>query len=342
MSSKRESWIDTAKGIAIVLVVLGHVVSSYHSAGKYLDSTVVNFVGRFIYSFHMAVFMFLSGYLFHYNFEKTKKQQILQKLINYGIPYVVFTVLWWEMKNLISFATNSALGIKDLLYIPLYPISFMWYIYALLIMQVIQIIIGHRQLNKKIHIMIALIMYFIRPFCEKQLAMVRFSDSIVSDIMKFYVFFLIGVYFGQQIYSKIKNHYVECSILGATLLVVINILIYRGQSETVYLNLVFQILTSLIGICVIAALANWTVLNRALIYLGTRSLPIYVLQGISIAAARVFWGKVYHGTDLFGILPMIVCTFSGLLLPIVAYEISLRVWKFDFFFKPGKYIKLEK
>lgn len=37
MNSKRIEWIDIAKGITIVLVVLGHVVSFYHETSLYLD-----------------------------------------------------------------------------------------------------------------------------------------------------------------------------------------------------------------------------------------------------------------------------------------------------------------
>lgn len=53
---KRIEWVDIAKGIAIILVVIGHVGSSYGSAGLYKDSFLLNFTNRFVYSFHMAAF----------------------------------------------------------------------------------------------------------------------------------------------------------------------------------------------------------------------------------------------------------------------------------------------
>lgn len=52
---KRIAFIDQLKGIAIFLVVLGHLVG--HNAGR------DNFLWTFIYSFHMPLFMFISGYL---------------------------------------------------------------------------------------------------------------------------------------------------------------------------------------------------------------------------------------------------------------------------------------
>lgn len=61
---ERIKWVDTAKGIAIILVVVGHVVQSYHNVNQYTDSTLFNLSGQFVYSFHMALFMMLSGMLF--------------------------------------------------------------------------------------------------------------------------------------------------------------------------------------------------------------------------------------------------------------------------------------
>lgn len=53
--TKRISYIDQLKGIAIFLVVLGHLIG--HNAGS------GNGLWTFIYSFHMPLFMFISGYL---------------------------------------------------------------------------------------------------------------------------------------------------------------------------------------------------------------------------------------------------------------------------------------
>lgn len=51
----RVSYIDQLKGVAILLVVLGHVIG-YNNCED-------SFLWRFIYSFHMPLFMFISGYI---------------------------------------------------------------------------------------------------------------------------------------------------------------------------------------------------------------------------------------------------------------------------------------
>ena len=59
----RIHWIDMAKGMAIIFVVIGHVVVSYHNVHQYENSLLFNFSHQFVYSFHMALFMMLSGIL---------------------------------------------------------------------------------------------------------------------------------------------------------------------------------------------------------------------------------------------------------------------------------------
>ncbi len=48
---QRLDWIDITKAIAIILVVMGHVVASYHEAGLYNDSIFYNFLSQFIIVF---------------------------------------------------------------------------------------------------------------------------------------------------------------------------------------------------------------------------------------------------------------------------------------------------
>ena len=51
---ERIHWIDIAKGIAIMLVVIGHVPDAFDAP----------FYRVAIYTFHMPLFFFLSGYVF--------------------------------------------------------------------------------------------------------------------------------------------------------------------------------------------------------------------------------------------------------------------------------------
>ncbi|WP_270224197.1 acyltransferase family protein [Lactiplantibacillus pentosus] len=51
--AKRIEWIDIAKGIAILAVVVGHTLGPYNG----------QLFGSLIFAFHMPIFFMLSGYL---------------------------------------------------------------------------------------------------------------------------------------------------------------------------------------------------------------------------------------------------------------------------------------
>lgn len=57
---KRIVWIDIAKGIGMVLVMLGHMQIPYSSP----FNNEVYIQNVFLYSFHVPLFMFLSGLCF--------------------------------------------------------------------------------------------------------------------------------------------------------------------------------------------------------------------------------------------------------------------------------------
>ena len=86
MIKKRETWADVLKGIGAILVLVGHLVS-YESKLKV-----------YLYSFHMPLFFFISGYLFKYNdnlkeFIKKKAKTLLKPYFIYGILSMIVTFI---------------------------------------------------------------------------------------------------------------------------------------------------------------------------------------------------------------------------------------------------------
>ena len=142
--------ITIARGIGILLVVLGHALKQTG-----VTNTAVDVLIEVIYSFHMPLFMMVSGYLYSKSNHKNKSYEIKKRLLSYGVPYIVFSVLWILMKLVLSSMTNSSVFIIDIPRAAFYPVSFMWFIYALLIMQIVQIFLGDMSRGRKaIHLLI--------------------------------------------------------------------------------------------------------------------------------------------------------------------------------------------
>lgn len=84
MKKAREAWLDAAKGIAILCVVIGH---------SDINSDIINT----IFWFHMPAFFIIAGYLF-----KPKEDYLQDRAYRLLIPYLCFLVL--------LFGLNIALG----------------------------------------------------------------------------------------------------------------------------------------------------------------------------------------------------------------------------------------
>jgi fucose 4-O-acetylase-like acetyltransferase len=97
MKQERNILIDVLKGFAILLVVLGHSVQ-YNLPGHFDGSLVF----RVIYSFHMPLFMFLSGYVNFGSFDGSfgKLSQRLKSLI---IPYFSWFLLMFGYACLFAY-----------------------------------------------------------------------------------------------------------------------------------------------------------------------------------------------------------------------------------------------
>lgn len=81
----RVEWIDFAKYIAIVLVIMGHVLSWYHPRYKAVYVA--------IYSMHMPFFFILSGLTFRVNEEERVSDFIRYKAKKLCPPLVLFCMI---------------------------------------------------------------------------------------------------------------------------------------------------------------------------------------------------------------------------------------------------------
>ena len=95
---QRIQWVDSLKGLAMCLVILGHITQKYHSFDLYPISTnTIGTVERLIYSFHMPLFMMISGYLFDKAYiaedGEIKKGKLKIQFLNMLIVYAFFSIV---------------------------------------------------------------------------------------------------------------------------------------------------------------------------------------------------------------------------------------------------------
>lgn len=76
----RKKWIDIYRGIAIMLVVLGH-----------LD--VPRPMYNFIFVFHMYAFFFISGVTYKTN-SSSYKETVIKNIKRLLVPYIIYAYMW--------------------------------------------------------------------------------------------------------------------------------------------------------------------------------------------------------------------------------------------------------
>lgn len=134
---ERIEYFDTAKGILILLVVLGHV----------FETGPVN---QYIYSFHMPAFFMISGILLRYSSAPGKPlgQVLLDKIYTLIIPFLFFEVLG-VLSNIVRFGvTLNIFGYASNTLRLWCNNGPNWFIWALFVGEMMFILI-HRFLNNR-------------------------------------------------------------------------------------------------------------------------------------------------------------------------------------------------
>lgn len=93
-------------GGAILLVLWGHCLQGCNA-----DSFNIfqNWMFKIIYSFHMPLFMLISGYLFWNSRNKTLKDIVIRRIVTIGIPFLVWNTLLYFRKVVILREELSAM-----------------------------------------------------------------------------------------------------------------------------------------------------------------------------------------------------------------------------------------
>ena len=270
---ERNSYIDVLKGIAIILVVLGHC---------WLTPKDISW---FIYRFHMPLFFGISGYLMHDKinigfksfFIKKVKQILLPYLIFYWVSFIFSRMCLIHKPNIkegfkafvLSNTWLNSVNNWALWYLPLFFIALLVFYFLCEIK------------NKKIFVLIILILLIIAP--KFQLLMRLYSDKmqiplaihvLPAAIACMGVGYILKEYgYDGDLNKNIMINSVYCVILG-----MLGLLLSLKNNEQI---LHFESWTYLIAAFCIIQFLIWLTKNNynsVFEYVGKNSIYIYGLH----------------------------------------------------------------
>lgn len=139
--AERLDWIDQARGIGIILVVVGHALRGLVASGILGQGPLVVAIDRAIYAFHMPLFFLLAGLTFMPGaarqplgrFVANRAQRLLW-------PLCLWTWLFVGMQIAAGTFSNAQIGWSDFPIVPLPPRDQFWFLWALFLILMVGVL----------------------------------------------------------------------------------------------------------------------------------------------------------------------------------------------------------
>ncbi len=319
-SAERYSWVDYARGIAILLVVYRHVVVGLMRADVALSPGAFDLQEVF-YNFRMPLFFVLSGVFVAKSQQSKSFARILRDRSSTILyPYLLWGAILITLQIVFSRFANSERSFTDYQYLLTQPrkIDHLWYLLALFNTSLLYLLLDQVIKKKAVHLVIGAALHAIT--LSPQLEHI----SLVSDLCYFYLYFVCGVTFSRALLNK----NLQTEIFSPKISVPLLLCFIAGQwfwytrqdEDTTYLPLFFLI--TLVGCLIVYMLAVYLSRfssTRWLSYLGEHSLYIYILHVPIAAMVRALLLRA--GFEIPGALMIAVCLVCGLGLPVIIYQV---------------------
>lgn len=297
--------IDLLKGLLIILVILGHIIQ-----GKLSESIWRNL----IYSFHMPLFIGITGYLF--NIVTISRLSLIGIFNKYFfrliLPWSIAAATYYIVRGILGTNSFSLLTLKNSL---LYPFYHLWFIPGFLSWIVLTWILKKIFANFN-HILflgffISLIFMILHqyPKIYSDIHYVTRMLSIITYTFRpyFYIFFLIGIY-----YRSIPLHRPNIFEILSPLFFLCFV-IYLFYNENIKLSILnfFVLNFFILNLCLKLASTNSLFQFNFIEWLGKNSLGIYLWHVLPILISKYLLGleslgKFYLVTFIFEIAFMII------------------------------------
>ena len=265
--STRINRFDNLKGLAITLVVIGHLICL-------TNDPELNFIRNFIFLIHLPIFFFVSGY-----FSKIDESQPFNSFKRLMIPFFIFCIIYWLFQKYILLDNPKTLFV--------YPGYGLWFLISLFLMKMMLPII-----NRFRYPLVASFVFAIA---------IGFIDCNFFGISRTFVYlpiFLVGFYYNQYVFKfqqKYDSAYsLLCKRKAVLVLVALTILALIICAETFTINLIslkyayhgfnsFEIISRaiVIGIGILSTLIlNQLMTNReiSLTQVGKNSMVVYIFH----------------------------------------------------------------
>jgi uncharacterized membrane protein YcfT len=310
--SQRIDWVDYAKGICIVMVVMMHSVLGVEVAAG--QTGFMHVLVAFAKPFRMPDFFLISGLFLSVVIDRDWRTYLDRKVVHFAYFYVLWVTIQFGFKAP-SFAAEAGWAHVGFLYLESFiePFGTLWFIYLLPVFFVVA---------KATRKMPPLLIWGIAAVLEA--AHISTGWTVIDEFCARFVYFYSGYLFATQVFALSDRARARpaLALAGLALWAFINSgLVVSGFSEWPLISL----LLGLAGACAIVTIgtllaqAHWL---AALRFCGEHSIVIYLAFFLPMAATRTLLLKTGLIHDI-GTISLIV-TVAGVVGALVIWRIALK------------------
>lgn len=318
----RHAWVDAAKGICVLMMVIGHVVGGL--IGSQVVSSPESWAGFYAwkYAFNMPALFLLCGLFLDRSLQKGLGTYVVSRSRSLLYPHILWSHVAWVAVLLMYPFANSTYDLSYPTQIFYDPKSGMWTLITLFVCGVIFGALRKAGLSAAaVAVMAAL------GYVSSQTVLIDWPvvAEYLGHISWFGFWLVLGVVLSKSISawqsrcSGMQMLAVSAMAFGATALV------FAAES----LHPIIKSFTlAAIGVVMYIGLAGWITslrpnfATRLLGQMGRRSLEIYMLSAYGMVILRLVLMRVF-GVENEWIL-LAVCTAGAIALPLFAVAILNR------------------
>lgn len=309
VATKRVEWLDAARGIGIILVVLGHAERGLVTSGI-LNGSFWPVFDLAIYTFHMPLFMLLAGINVKSSLAKGTGAFLKGRARTIAYPYVLWSLIQGAMLVAMAGVINGKGDWSKLLRIGWEPISPFWFLYALMAFVLLVAVTG---LRPRILIPLAIAGLAASGLLQ--------GETILHQMAYMFPFFIIGA-LGSQDIKQWRAHWLWLPVIAVVWLAGYHIV--PTDIRLPYLT-PWSFPAALAGCAFVMCLAQAMrgPVSAMFAALGRISMTIYVMHVLATAGTRIVMVKL--GIAAPGEVYLAACTAAGIIAPMCAHVVLDRL-----------------
>ena len=307
---ERRPWLDVARGIGMILVVIGHMLRGLVSTHLWPAGLLADWIDYSLYTFHMPLFFYLSALNVRASLRRGPRAFLIVKAWNIVYPYFLWSLIQGGIIMALGHGVNMPVTGADLADIWFRPVAQFWFLYALMICHVLAAFVpGCR----------AMLVLSLLAFIVFELLSVRPTLALTLHDLPAYAVGLCG-FQSLSVLARTPKTWLLALSLGFAAAVIAGGAL-SGMDPTGMASVPAEIFGIMLVVHLSRTFQDYRVAWLATI--GSTSMTIYILHLLAGAGTRIVMQRLHAPLNPYYYL--LVCTSVAIIVPMALHVVVQRL-----------------